>query len=281
MKNVMLLCMLVFLLVACKKEEVIVDATEATSLQLSAEEELEKLIALHRDNQGSARFNLANATSAHQIPDDLYIFDIRYRAHYSHTKQEDEKCSATSYVNTANMVAKKNGKSYPGNGKTLSDHISNIYKNVCPSKLVNCIYWSVAKSNHEKTKVSSSLLPLVRSRRFDAIKHLLGQLNTSFYSGKPIIITVGIEESNWSYHGNDIHAHNSSSRKNWISSNCDNAHYITISAINWKKGGTGSVVYYYDPLSNNGNLQACSFTRLLDAMTSGCGTTQYNMLSIW
>ena len=179
------------------------------------------------------------------------------------------------------MVARKNGKSYPGNGKSLRQHISYIYGNTCPGGDMHCIYWSVAKSSHEQNKVTSYMKNYTSSKRFDAIKYMLNELTTNYYSGNPIIVITGIKNGNWSYNNNDINATNSYNQQNWITSNSNNAHFITIVAVDWKQGGSGSIVYYYDPISPNSNLQKCSLTRLLDAMPSSPQSRYYNFLSLW
>lgn len=264
--------MLLFVTVACKKEEV-VDVHATTSLQLSAKEELDALIAEYRNDQGSERSTISSATSANQIPTALYFMDIDYRRYYSHIHQGQNMCSWTSYALAANMVSEMHGKSYP----LSQNHINHIKSTTGNSSYIHYIE-SYAKNNE------SNFVTVQRPRltsRFAAIKYMLQHLGKGIYSGEPFITIVAVNGRNHSLNGNDVDSYNKPSKSYWIDPiNHTTAHYIIVVGINWKQGGTGSVVYYYDPLSRTGNIQSCSFTRLLDAMTASRYSRNRNVLSI-
>jgi len=187
---------------------------------------------------GDPKSYILNYTSASQIPSQFFTSKWAYKNKYVHIKQYSRECSWTSYVLAAAAII--NGDLgyyyYP----VTHTKITSV-KNWCGSSYIerlekyanqvdNNYFWSTYLCKEAKTSTG----------RFNMIKKMLDHL---YVYQKPFIAII---------------THNGI------------GHYVVVWDIDWKCGGTGSTVYYTDPLDTPtlfmSQVKTMSFTSFLDKM---------------
>jgi len=182
---------------------------------------------------------ILNATSASQIPSMYFYSGSCYKNKYTHVKQYSGECSWTSYVLCAGAIVNGNFGSYV---YTVNHPAITSVKNWCRSSYIERLrdyanqmdgpyFGNVYLSKEYKTSTG----------RFNTIKQMLNHL---YVYQKPFIAII---------------------------TNNGIGHYVVVWDIDWKCGGTGSTVYYTDPLdypasSFYSQRQGMNMTTFLDKM---------------
>lgn len=185
---------------------------------------------------------ILNATSANQIPSTYFTSHSKYKGiYYKHIHQPDgTSCSWTSYILCASSIVNGDWQAtfYPVTSSKIY-----AFKNQCNGnsnidtlkkyalKMDDIFFSSIYRLKESKNSTG----------RFNAIKQMLNHLYT--YQ-KPFIAIITL---------NGI------------------GHYVVVWDINWKVGGTGSIVYYTDPHDNptgswSTQKKSMNFTEFLDKM---------------
>ncbi len=208
---------------------------------------------------------IMNATSANDIPSQMFSVDYIYKLSYQHkamnyTSSGFGKCSWTSYVIAAACIIKGNCNwcSYPVNN-TKVDQVMNSCVNYAGSyengAAITTIKWYCQNQDYVKLSCRQKSTSNTSSGRFEAIKWMLDHL---LAKQSPFLV---------------------------ISTSGGKGHYLIVHAINWKKGGTGSTVYYTDCLnigsntSYSANVKTMDLSSFLNKMVSA--PSMYNMLFLW
>lgn len=205
--------LVIIVMVSCQKETIQpqgISSPSATDEYLqNAHENYEPLW-----DEGPKSGNILNATSSSQIPSQFFKAATKYKNAYVHVQQYSNECSWTSYTLAAGAIA--NGKGYTYN----VNHTKITYvKNWCGSSYIERLYdFATQKDDWFLSNVYLSKEPKTSAGRFTTIKQMLYHIQT-YKTPFPAIIThSGI------------------------------GHYVVVWSIDWKCGGTGSTVYYTDPL---------------------------------
>lgn len=210
----------------------------------------------------TASSTILNATSASQIPSQLFTTYSMYKNSYQHMKQRPlsvtgyGECSWTSYVIAAACIIKANCSpcSYPvSNAKVAAVKTACVQYaggSVPNGALITNLKWYCNTYDYQRLIATSE--SKTQSERFLTIKLMLVHLN-NYHSPFLVIGTSG-----------------------------GLGHYLIVHAIDWKVGGTGSTVYYTDcstiglNSTYSSNLKSMNFTTFLDLMVTS--TVKYNML---
>lgn len=236
---VFLAVMLLMIMSACQKEE-ISPAIEPdfTAVEENASSTIEDSLSSDDVHLKISSSSILNATNANQISSFYFASAWKYRSKYQHIKQYSGECSWTSYVLATAAIVNGNlgWYHYPVNHTKITQ-----IKNWCGSSYIERLRdyanqkdytWFPSVYLCKKSKTSSG--------RFSMIKQMLYHL---LVYQKPFLAII---------------------TRNGIS------HYVVVWNINWKQGGTGSYIYYTDPLDNpttfNYQLKSMSFSTFLDKM---------------
>ena len=215
-------------------------------------------------NQRAGNTWIMNANSANDIPTQMFGVDPKYKISYQHKKMNYingfGKCSWTSYVIAASCIIRGNYSwySYPVND-TKVDQVMNACKNrqgsYANGALITALQWYCNTNDNFKLSCFQKSTANSSSGRFLAIKYMLDHIYTEH---SPFLV---------------------------ISSSGNCGHYLVVHSIDWKKGGTGSMVYYTDCLymgsntSISANLKSMDLSSFLNKMV--VATSYYNMLFLW
>jgi len=171
------------------------------------------------------------------------------------------KCSWTSYVIASACIIKGNWSwySYPVNNTKVDQVMNACVQNQGGSYLggaaITTLKWYCNDQDYAKLSCYQKSTSNSSSGRFTAIKYMLDHL----YAQHSPFLVIGTSGTK--------------------------GHYLVVHAINWKRGGTGSTVYYTDCLymgnssSYNDNIKTMDFTSFLNKMVGA--PTNYNMLFLW
>lgn len=265
-KFLFLAVLLLMILGACQKEEISpVESPEITTVvdeQTSSDMSSVEDSILSDTTLKNYYLDILGATDANQISTGYFRVDSKYKTSYQHMKQQYDanygKCSWTSYVIAISCIIKGNcsGCSYP-----VSYDKVNTVRSICMGgnspaygAQITRLKWYC--NTYDYHKVSCTLESKSTSERFTAVKLMLNHLYT--YNSPFLVISSC--PTNSGYVG----------------------HYLIVHAIYWKKGGTGSTVYYTDCNSMGANssyynnLKSMNFTTFLNLMVEA--PNNYNML---
>lgn len=198
--------------------------------------------------------SILNARSSTDIPSKFYGVNQKYKRSYKHIRQGRDECSWTSYVMTTGAIANGNGRYYPVSASQVakvksgsgSSYISDIERY---SRNYDSYLVTADVEAHSKNS----------SGRFEMVKDMLYHIDTKRTPFVALGSTTG---------GRRI------------------GHYYIVWSIDWKRGGTGSTVYYTDPLdypqSNmDRQVKAMNFTTFLNLMRDNPDARYYNCLFLW
>jgi len=261
-------------LISCQKEETILpnNESEMTSTTTSNQEYPLDLYEPLTDslseeiNTSKAGNNtwIMNTTSATQIPSQMFSIDPKYKISYQHKKMGYingfGKCSWTSYTIAASCIIRGNWSwyAYPVNDSKVNQVLSSCVQHggsYAWGAYIGTLQWYCNANDYSKLSCYQKSTSNSSSGRFEAIKYMLDHL---YVKHSPFLV---------------------------ISTSGTTGHYLIVHAINWKKGGTGSTVYYTDCLniasntSYNSNIKTMDFTTFLNKMVGA--PTNYNMLFLW
>ena len=193
------------------------------------------------------------ATSASQIPSQFFQVNSIYKNSYIHLLQYNGECSWTNYVLCAGAIARANGYTYAATHTKVT-----AVKTACGnSSSISAL--SMYAQNYDYNVVNKQLRSTPESTgRFDMTKYMLAHIN-SYHT--PFVALA-------------------------LDPNSGIGHYLTVWSIDWKVGGTGSMLYYTNTLLSpqstfNGNLKSTSFTTFLDWMRDNPTANYYNCLFLW
>lgn len=201
-----------------------------------------------------ASSTIMNATSASQIPSQMFAVNPIYKTAYYHYKQPDNvSCSWTSYVNCINcIVTANNNYCYATNINTVRSRCQNSYPEVHKNGAnhISALEWYVWK--YDQSHVYYSLKS--ESNRWSATKEMLAHIN-NYHT--PFVVR---------------------------SSMGNTGHYRVVFSIDWKKTESASTVYYTDCwYANNGsfnsNIRSMNLYTFLNYMI--INAKYYNMLFMW
>lgn len=256
MKKCLFFAVIIIVLVSCQKEEISPVMDEVSSVDYSNDSLVEPI------NLKITSSSILNATSANQIPSQMFTTYTRYKNSYQHMKQRPMsvsgygECSWTSYVIAAACIIKGNCSpcSYPVSNAKVADVkatcVQHANGSIPNGALITNLKWYC--NTYDSQRLICTTEAKTTSERFIAIKLMLSHLNT-YHTPFLVISTSG-----------------------------GYGHYLIVHAINWKVGGTGSTIYYTDctNIASNttyiSNIKTMNFTTFLNNMVDV--PNKYNML---
>ena len=250
MKKIMLVAIFLIALGSCKKEGI-------SPIQDEAPSSVNDSLVNTGRSKGSSSSILA-ATSASQIPSQVFDSYLEYKAWYQHQKQPNStSCSWTSYVNCVGTIvrgASANTTQYTTPISTIQYRCANYYPqaNTYGSNSIMALNWHAGA--YDGNKINYQLQST--GNRFTATKYMLAHLNTHH---TPFVA---------------------------ISKIGNTSHFRVVFSINWKKLETTSTVYYTDCVyANQGNYfanqRSMTLQEFLDLMLNPPVVKYYNMLFMW
>lgn len=182
--------------------------------------------------------NIMSATNANQIASRFFSSASIYEDAYIHITQYDGECSWTSYVLCASAIANGNANAcvYPA----THDQITSV-KTWCGDSYIDQLQ-AYASQNDNAYFSDPSLFKEEKTSagRFTMVKNMLYHL---YVYQKPFIAIIT---------SNSI------------------GHYVVVWDIDWKCGGSQSLIYYTDPLDDptafSSQLKSMSLTSFLNKM---------------
>ncbi|MBB6372620.1 hypothetical protein [Chryseobacterium shigense] len=202
--------------------------------------------------------NILSAQTASDIPSKFYRVNNAYKTNYTHLLQKSGECSWTNYTLCAGAIARTKGYTYPATYAQIT-----AVKNWCGSSSIITKLQSYCLSN-DSGKISCSLDSKSDNStgRFNFIKSMLNHIDTR---QTPFIVISSVPKSTGGRIG----------------------HYYTVWSIDWKQGGTGSVVWYTNTLDTaTGNfdtqIKSMDLSTFLDNMAPlNPDASNYNALYFW
>jgi hypothetical protein len=196
---------------------------------------------------------ILNATSASQIPTQTFSVSSMYKNGYIHLHQPTgTSCSWTSYVLCTGAIGNANVY-YPVTLGQIAYVKQKCNNSISITKLRDF-------ANNYDYNVVNCLLKATNDNsagRFEIIKYMLAHLN----SHHTPFVALALDEAS------------------------GKGHYLVAWDIKWKVGGTGSTIYYTDPLDNNGDyyskVRSVSLTTFLNWMRDNPNADYYNCLFLW
>ncbi len=237
---------------SCQKDEsIILDKP----ISLTAPDH-EGLDSLHIESVSDLKSsnNILNASSAYNISSKFFRVDAKYKESYKHIKQPmSNGCSWTNYVMCTGAIANANNSYYPVN----NDQVYRVRSRCGYSTSITALSIYARRYDYSKTDYFLKATPQTTGR-FEMVKYMLNHINTHH---TPFIALAKDERSGI-------------------------GHYLTVWSINWKKGGSGSTIYYTNSLYPdagyfNGNIKSVSFTTFLNWMRDNQQASYYNCLFMW
>lgn len=204
---------------------------------------------------------ILNASNANQIPSQMFGVNPIYKTYYTHIKQRPGECSWTSYVICiSDIVAANNNFCYPTTINTVKNRCVSHANAIGINEFrIDNLNWYAGA--YDASKIGWSLVS--KSSKFAAIKEMLNHINTY---RTPFLV---------------------------VSSIGGTGHYRVVFSIDWKKGESGSTIYYTDcnypsgaspgVVSNpsfSANYRSMDLTQFMSTMT-GSFASYYNMLFMW
>lgn len=205
---------------------------------------------------------ILNATSASQIPSQMFAVNPIYKTAYIHLLQYTGECSWTSYVLCTGAIARANGNSYAATHTKVTSvkNACNTHANQVNTdpEFIGNLDWYAGAYDAGVINKQLRATPDNSTGRFQMTKYMLAHIN-SYHT--PFVALALDPVSN-------------------------KGHYLIAWSIDWKAGGTGSTVYYTNTLLSpqstfNGNLKSTSLTTFLDWMRDNPKATYYNCLFLW
>ena len=246
---------LLFAMASCQKDQ---DINQPIPSSLANEDTGKPSLGDSSQHLKISSSTILNATSASQIPSQIFDSYADYKIWYYHKKQPTTtSCSWTSYVNCIGTIvrgASANTIQYTTPINTVQYRCTNYYPqvNTLGSNSITALNWHVGA--YDNAKINYRLKST--DTRWIATREMLAHINTYH---TPFIVLSKMNST---------------------------SHYRVVFAIDWKVGGTGSTVYYTDCwYSSQGNYfdnqRSMSLTSFLDLMLNPPTVKYYNMLFMW
>lgn len=249
--SILTVIVLLFAMASCQKDQNIVPSTPSTSDMVNPADS---------NAAGDMQLKISsstilNATSASQIPSQMFAVDLLYKLFYVHYQQPDNvSCSWTSYVNCiSTIVAANHNYCYATPISTVRSRCKNYYpgRYQYGANHILALEWYVSTYDYNQVNYSRKS----PTNRWEATKRMLAHINTYH---TPFIVR---------------------------SSSGNTGHYLVAFSIDWKQSESASTVYYTDCWYANAgsfdaNIRSMSLYNFLNKMTAA-GATCYNMLFMW
>ena len=244
---------------SCRKDQPILSDNQDKTMTAPDHETLDPVEPMNAtDNSKSINSWVMNASTANDIPTQMFGVDYKYKMSYQHLKQRSGtiygECSWTSYVIAMSCIIKGNCNycSYPvsyAKVDEVKNRCSNQFGGLANGSLITSVCWHA--NTYDYSKITGTTVVKSPSYRFDAIKYMLDHI-ANYHA--PFLV---------------------------ISSMNGIGHYRIVFSIDWKRGGTGSTVYYMDCYyadqgSFYANLKSMDLTIFLNSMLGAC--SNYNIL---
>lgn len=202
--------------------------------------------------------SILSAQTANDIPTNFYRVSNVYKTNYIHLLQKSGECSWSNYVLCGGAIARAKGHSYPATYAQITTVKTWCGSNSLITKLSNYC------GSNDSNKLSRYLkVELNNSNgRFNMVKSMLDHINTK---QTPFIVVSSVPKISGGRIG----------------------HYFTVWSIDWKQGGTGSVIWYTNTLDGaTGNFDTqvknMDLSAFLDAMCPlNPDASYYNALYLW